>query len=476
VANTFVGVLTFVIVVRLLTTFEIGLMATLLLVLQLSQTAVALGLPSTLTKFVAQTKRHVANRLIRNCLGVILTCSIVVGAVVVVYSSNLSLYLSKTLSYSPTFVVLGFAIISGGLYQPLAGILMGQQKIKEFAKLDTLRFLIQQGLAATLVILGWRLLGVIIAWAVGYSFFAVSGYLVTDPRKVGKAVIGLKKLLWFSAPLYARDSLTFAYNWVDRAILLLYVPLTGLGIYNVAFTGFGILAATPGNMAMSLFPHYSKLSSGTRERLQLSVQSASRYIALVVSPLTLGMAALAPAVMRIFGPAYQSGAVALIILSVSLFASLPSYSLGSILVALNVPFKQSASTITSVLISLLVGIILVPRFGINGSAIARGLGMIASLIIIIWLVKNEIALKFDSLAIIKSAVASTVMALVLICLEFSLRSILFLPIFVLAGSLVYVTMLRLEKAIDRADLELFKAFVGERLAPIVERFGAWLVT
>jgi GT2 family glycosyltransferase len=34
----------------------------------------------------------------------------------------------------------------------------------------------------------------------------------------------------------------------------------------------------------------------------------------------------------------------------------------------------------------------------------------------------------------------------------------------------------LEKAITRPDLELFKAFAGGSLAPIAERFGAWLVT
>jgi O-antigen/teichoic acid export membrane protein len=367
-------------------------------------------------------------------------------------------------------------VVVAGLYPSLVGILLGQQKIKELARIDTVRFIVQQGLAAVLVILGWKVLGVVTGWAVGYSFFAITAYYATHSWGTGVAgKVNLEKLLSFSVPLYACDFSQLAYNWVDRALLLFYLPLSALGIYNVAFVGFSIVASAPYAMATSLFPHYSKLSSRSREKLESAVRSASRYISLIVSPLAVGLGALAPTVLRLFGPAYQGGDVALAILSLCLFASLPFFSLGSILVALGRPLRQSAVTIASVLVSILTGVVVIPRLGMNGGAIARGVGLVAYMVLTMWLVKGQIGLKFDRSAILKSAVASIIMAIPLIFLEFSLRSILFLPLYLFVGVIVYTGVLRFEKAVDREDLEFLKAFLGRRLSSVVDRVGPWLV-
>lgn len=478
VGTTIIGVVSFAIIVRLLTPTEIGVMATLLLVLELSQTVVSFGLPSAINKFVAQSDRSASNHLIRVAFRLVFVCSAIAGAFTILLSSRLSQYLSGTESYVTVFALLGAAMISAGSYDTLTGVLMGKGKVKELATLDAARFVLQQILATGLVLLGWRLAGVMTGWIIGYAFFAFAGYLAADghPRLTGSSTI-FRKLLRFSAPLYARDFVGFGYGWVDRALLLLFVPLSELGIYNVAFIGYGILVSMPAAITASLFPHYSKLSMKSKKKLEDAVWAASRYIALIVSPVALGLAALAPTVLRLLGgPAYQGGAVALAILSVSLFATLSYYSLGSILVALDRPRQQSIISVVSILISLVFGVALIPRLGMNGSAFARGAGMIAGLMATIWLVKKEIALKFDMSAISKSGVAGIVMALLVFSVEVWVKSALFLPAYILVGIGVYVLILRLEKAVNVADIQLLKAFAGDRLGTVIEVLRASLVT
>ena len=101
--------------------------------------------------------------------------------------------------------------------------------------------------------------------------------------------------------------------------------------------------------------------------------------------------------------------------------------------------------------------------------------MVFGLIVTTWVVKKEIALRFDSSAILKSVIAASIMALIVLSLEVTLRSIFLLPAYILTGALVYVLALRFEKSFSRADIKLFKAFAGVKLGAIVERFGDWLL-
>jgi O-antigen/teichoic acid export membrane protein len=394
---------------------------------------------------------------------------------VVFTSLYLSEYFFATQGYVSVFIFLGFTIMFAGLYQTLSGILVGQEKVKELAKLDTIRFILQQSLAAGLVYAGWRLHGIVAGWAAGFAFFAIAVFVALRLwRGSAKNRVGLSSLLRFSAPLCARDLLAFAYNWVDRLLILLYVPLSSLGVYNVAFIAFGIIASTPDAIATALFPHFSKLSNNRKAKLESSITRASRYLALIVSPMALGLAALAPTLMKIFGPAYAIGATPLTILSLSLFATLSLYSLGSILIALNRPAQQSLITIASIVVTFTSGVLLIPWMGINGGAMARGFGMVASLIVAVWLVRGQIRLEFDRSAIWASTLASSGMALLVFSVELFLKSALFLPLYILAGAIAYLGLLRIQKTVKKSDLELFEAFAGPKLAPTINRIGKWL--
>lgn len=64
--------------------------------------------------------------------------------------------------------------------------------------------------------------------------------------------------LKFSGPLFLTVVVAFFYGWFDRAVLLTFVPLGELAIYNVAHMAYGVLATIPSALSTALFPYYGE--------------------------------------------------------------------------------------------------------------------------------------------------------------------------------------------------------------------------
>ncbi|MHA1665479.1 MAG: hypothetical protein ACTSVW_06560 [Candidatus Njordarchaeales archaeon] len=63
-----------------------------------------------------------------------------------------------------------------------------------------------------------------------------------------------------------------------------------VGVYNVAYTAFGILASFASSIGGALFPYYGKLyGDNSHGTISLGVKYASKYTILLISPLTLGL-------------------------------------------------------------------------------------------------------------------------------------------------------------------------------------------
>jgi len=81
---------------------------------------------------------------------------------------------------------------------------------------------------------------------------------------------------------------------------------------------------------------------------------------------------------------------------------------------------------------------------------------------------------FDFEALWKSWVASSIMAATVFGFQFLLYSKYLLPLYVLAGIVGYLVMLRLLRAVKAHDVHLAKAFVGRRWQALVGLVGSFL--
>jgi O-antigen/teichoic acid export membrane protein len=192
-----------------------------------------------------------------------------------------------------------------------------------------------------------------------------------------------RHLLRFSLPLMPGNSIGFAYSWYDRALLVPYVSLTELGVYNVTMTAFGIVSAIPSGIATALYPAYAKIQTVRGQTgLQDAIYVASRYVSFISVSLALGLLATAKPALSLFaGEPCEPGSTALQIATLFFALTVLGNAFGNIFLLLGKTASASATTAVSVVASLAAALLFLPFFDISGAAASRGIGMLVGFVL-----------------------------------------------------------------------------------------------
>jgi len=477
VVTSTVGAVGFGIIARLITKTEMGVYVTLSLVFALAQIGASFALPSAAIKFISELLGKNDHKGAAGAAFQILrftsVASILFGSFIFLFSTQICYLLTRTTVYVEVFKILALDLVFAGVLPSLNGIMIGLQKIKELAGLNILAYIISKVLSIIFLLLNLGLWGVILGWLIGdlCGFLTFSGYIL---RNFGKPTFGfsLKRILGFSWPIYLSSWVGFGYNWFDRTLLLAYVPLADVGVYNVAVTAFAVMASIPSAISTALFPQYSELQGrdGTRS-LEKAVRTASRYVCYVVVPLAIGLAATAqPAISLFAGRAYEMGALPLAMLSFFGAVTCIGAALSDIFSITERTRVTAFLTLIVVSISVFLGFLLLPSTGVLGAAVLRGVAMFLSLLLTVAVLRRMrlFAFGFDIEALWKSWFASSVMAVAVLGFQFLLYSKYLLPLYVLVGGIVYFVMLRFLGAVKAHDVHLVKVFAGRKFERLVD--------
>jgi O-antigen/teichoic acid export membrane protein len=157
---------------------------------------------------------------------------------------------------------------------------------------------------------------------------------------------------------------------INIAIFLLNFFLTpaAVGIYSIAlFLGLA-LKFVPDSLGTVLFP---RVSMETREGVSEVIANKSCRISLFLTLLFgILLAIFSPLAMEVFGRDFTGGYTVLRILIIGMvFSSIPKV-LGNYIIGKGYPMYYALISFISLFFNFLVGITLIPRFGINGAAMA----------------------------------------------------------------------------------------------------------
>ena len=118
----------------------------------------------------------------------------------------------------------------------------------------------------------------------------------------------------------------------------------------------------------------------------------------------------------------------------------------------------------------------VPILGPIGASIARALTLILTFVFLYFVTAKKIDFKIDKDALWKSWVAGLVMVGVLVMSQTILADRFFVPIHILIGVVVYLTMLRILHAVIDKDIDFIRRFLGVKIGtPISKILKIWLV-
>ena len=166
-------------------------------------------------------------------------------------------------------------------------------------------------------------------------------------------------------------------------------------------------------------------------------------------------------ILRIlFGEEYVSGATALSILSLGFFLSVSVGPVASIILTLGRTKLNLLVSIISALLTVILSIVLVPIYGINGAAVATGISQVSFTAILFLFVYKFLKTQPFNLHYIKAVCAVLISSSLIYFIFKTTFTLIPLPFLLMSFVLflfLYIFLLLIFKSLDEEDLMIIKA-------------------
>ncbi len=275
-------------------------------------------------------------------------------------------------SLSPVLQLSAAALPFGFALAVLTGVLQGTGRFGAMAALLTslqfLRILLAAGAVAVSATAASAVLGSTLGFA-GVLALALPLTL----RELGRGGMReFRRLFYFSLPVSVSSALGFLLAFLDIILLGFYAPPGEVGIYGAASPAARVALAFAMALSAVLLPRVSALSaSGRRGELTRTLAGSFRATVMVLGGVSLITGIFAKElVVLLFGSTYAEAAEPLrVLVAGSFFYGLFSVSTGA-LQGLGKPEAPARILTLAVLLEVALCLLLIPEYGMMGAASA----------------------------------------------------------------------------------------------------------
>ncbi len=245
-------------------------------------------------------------------------------------------------------------------------------------------------LAALVIGLGAGSLAVAVSWSLPFAVAFVLGVLILyrqlrrAERTLGRRARYPRPFpkvageFWrFAAPRGLAAVFEITILWLNVLMVGALASARDAGIYAAASkfvtTGTFVLEAS----RLVVAPRISALLARRRERhAEELMQTATGWVIAASWPIYLVLAAFAPVVLRIYGRDFVAGGVALTVMSLAVLVNLGTGNVQTVLLMAGRSSWNLWNMVAALAINFGLGLLLIPRHGVTGAAIAWSAGMI----------------------------------------------------------------------------------------------------
>ncbi len=481
----------FVILTNFISVNEVGLVSLLNVLVIGTSTLATLALPlvgsgitatpPAITRFLSQymeSGEGSARRLYLVSVGI---CAAASSAVAVILSNpSVSAALAAPLSPRP-FVYAALDAVAYSFSQLGVYSLVGAGRAPLAGKLLVTSSALRYAVASLLLYLGYAVSGVFIGFTIGdFVLAALSTPLAARlvlASKEGR--FSVRPVAAYMASVMVAAFSGFGVTQVDKLLAFFQQGLGNLGVYNVATVGAAIASFAPSAVTNVLVPTLGSLrfdEGGRRQRREL-MRNYTRYIIFIAAPMGSGLAAVSPFLLELFGKEYLGAAPLLAVIAVSVaFTSVGAVYSSDLLVGARI-YLFSVANIVGLVTLVALALVLVPRFGLLGIAIARGAMLVLAMTSLAYFVRRQGDLVLDGRGYLKSSLASVVMGVVVYGFLDALTAVLPLGrgatvlaslVSIVLGFVLYLVIMKFLGGLGPSDLEFLRALLPRRLSWVVE--------
>ncbi len=470
--NLLISFVFYLAIARILTPSEVGSISLLLLVMSVFSTFTSLALNSATTKFVSEySGKGDPEKASAAFWGSIKLVSIVafpLFVLTIIASSSLASFISGADAPLISMVlavglILNYTSIVGGAFVGLFlyGLFTVQNII--YNALGRLSAIVLAGI-------GLRIYGVALGILFGASMCLFYSILVLRGKlRRTKNLFSARLLLDYSFPIYIANIIVLAQGWLDIAVLYkITADLPTVGIYYLVVSSTAILALLPNSLISVLFPTMSyKMGESGPEGVKKILEISVRFSLLIIVPLSLALAAVAPTALTIaYGTKYTAGGMALTVAALGVIP-LTIYSLlNSALQAVGYTRPVAVAGAVSVLADLVTLLVAVPALSGVGAALARVVMALAAFAVSYVAIRSR--LKFNLRGNWKMLVFASLSALPafiidrMISLEVLAKGLLELVVFMFAVLL----LLKILKPFNQTEKRIIEGVLPRKLRPM----------
>jgi len=317
--------------------------------------------------------RVIAQSLFIGCIA-----SVVMIIVVQLLAEPIAIWIYKQPELALPLRIMGF----GMLFWMISAILLFSTRALRIMKYEVLVKSVSEpivllGGAILFYYLGLGILGLALAFLLSTLTGAILATIVfareLPIEKVAEQFFSKEKrrnLINFSAPIGIYDMLNLLLQRIDMFMLGYFVPISMVGIYGIAEEAAFTIKKVRQSFDPIFIPVISAASErGDMEGAKQQYRQVSRWILLLDLAL-LGIFVLcAESIMAIFSAEFTVGASTLILLSLSIVIN-GTFGISELFILIKNPMINLFNTIGTILINVLLNIILIPRYGMAGAALA----------------------------------------------------------------------------------------------------------
>jgi O-antigen/teichoic acid export membrane protein len=223
-------------------------------------------------------------------------------------------------------------------------------------------------------------------------------------------------LLKLSIPLGIAAIMNQVYFHFDLITIGFIKGETPVGLYNAGFKLITFLLSVDTAFAWVYFPMVSRFFTESKEKLKKLVFTGTKLIFLFVTPLAFGGTLLAERIIILIYGAEFSGAVTafrILIWAIPLTSVQTIFAFG--LLGCHREKKYSLGMVIGTVLNVLLNVLLIPRFGIAGAAVATIFSEIVMLTVMFLWFKKVLFVPFLTFSF-KPVAATAVMMLFLLLL------------------------------------------------------------
>jgi len=421
-----------------------------------------LGLSWAVLRFLAAEKDvgRIREDFFSVC-SIVCIAGLIISILLFILSDFLAAYIFRDVNLSYYIKLASILILFNAMFHLLRTFFRLQRRMGLYTIITIMYDASQVGLIVLFILLGYKLTGAIIALLInGLLFNLITLFIIL--KQIGFQLprfSRLKSYLRWGVPLTPNEAILWIVNSSDRYMVSYFMGVTAAGIYNAAYSigNYASFALMP--LSVVLYPNIVKTyEEGNLDMTRNYFKYSIKYLMMIAIPAAFGLSMLAKPLLQIITtPEFVPGS------SIVPFVAFGAVFFCFYQTCIHVIYLSGKTELVTILLStgaglnILLNIILIPRLGIMGAALAT---LVAFAVLgMLTLIVSGRYFKFDIdiPSIVKSIFASAVMA---VCIWLiSPNSIATVVISIPAGAIVYLAVLLLIKTLSKGELAFFINFL-----------------